>query len=184
MNDYKFNTVSNYISILRIVLIIPLIISYLNGNFEEYAVFFMIIAYITDILDGYLARKLNQISEFGKFIDPLADKLFVITLVTIFYINDQISDFYFYLVIARDLIIFIGGIYVSKILNFILPSNIIGKVAVLFIGIYLLILSLDIQGLFRETFYNISILLIFISLFGYIYRAYETIKWKRKYEIF
>jgi CDP-diacylglycerol--glycerol-3-phosphate 3-phosphatidyltransferase len=85
----------NLITLLRIVLI-PLIVGvfYLpdawlsesGKNFAATAIF--IVAAITDWLDGYLARKLNQMSAFGAFFDPVADKLVVIgALVILLYLN-------------------------------------------------------------------------------------------------
>lgn len=183
MIKYKFHTLSNYISLLRIFLVIPLVWSYYANNFFEYASYLMLFAAVTDFADGYFARKFNQISEFGKFIDPLADKVFVFILVLVFYLDNRISTFYFYLIISRDIIIFLGGIYVTKKLKYILPSNLIGKLTVTFIGFYLLFLSFGINNITTDSFYYISIILVFVSFFGYVYRAIELIKWKNKYEI-
>tara|TARA_B110000467_G_C18171202_1_gene395267 strand:+ start:183 stop:764 length:582 start_codon:yes stop_codon:yes gene_type:complete len=73
-------TIPNQITLFRIVLIpIFLIIFYLPlswSHFGAFAVFWL--AAVSDILDGYLARKLNQSSAFGAFIDPVADKLMVV----------------------------------------------------------------------------------------------------------
>ena len=85
----------NLVTLLRIVLI-PLIVGvfYLpdawlsaeGKNFAATAIF--IVAAITDWLDGYLARKLNQMSAFGAFFDPVADKLVVVgALIILLYLN-------------------------------------------------------------------------------------------------
>ena len=89
---------------------------------------------LTDVLDGYLARKLNQVTEVGKIIDPLADKAAMAVIVVKLFSIGEISAFFFLLIIIRDLLIFIGGIYVSKKLGRVLPSNKLGKLTVLFIG--------------------------------------------------
>lgn len=183
MINYKFNTVSNYISLLRVFLVIPLVWSYFENVFFDYASFLMLFAAVTDFADGYFARKFNQISEFGKFIDPLADKIFVFILVLVFYLDNRISSFYFYLIILRDVFIFLGGIYVTKKLKYILPSNLIGKMTVTFIGFYLLFLSFGLNNFITDSFYIISIILVFVSFGGYVYRAIELLKWKNKYEI-
>lgn len=74
-------TIPNLLSFLRILLI-PVIVM-LYTRYERYilAVMVIIISGITDIADGIIARKCNMISDFGKFLDPLADKLTQATLI-------------------------------------------------------------------------------------------------------
>ena len=64
-----------------------------------------IIAAITDWLDGYLARKLNQITELGKFLDPLVDKVLTIALFLLFIELGQIPAWAVFLIITRELLI-------------------------------------------------------------------------------
>jgi CDP-diacylglycerol--glycerol-3-phosphate 3-phosphatidyltransferase len=63
------------------------------------------IAAITDWLDGYLARKLNQITELGKFLDPLVDKVLTIALFLLFIELDQVPAWAVFLIITRELLI-------------------------------------------------------------------------------
>jgi len=73
--------VPNLISLFRLLLIIPFTVLFQNffnnGSIRYYIVMLCLIAYLSDILDGFIARKTNQISELGKIIDPLADKILV-----------------------------------------------------------------------------------------------------------
>jgi CDP-diacylglycerol--glycerol-3-phosphate 3-phosphatidyltransferase len=64
-----------------------------------------IIAAITDWLDGYLARKLNQITELGKFLDPLVDKVLTIALFLLFIELGQVPAWAVFLIITRELLI-------------------------------------------------------------------------------
>lgn len=75
--------IPNTLTILRIVLIPLLIMVYWNApeTIWPFAVFFMLGA--TDLLDGYLARRWRVTSEFGAFLDPVADKLMVVTLLIV-----------------------------------------------------------------------------------------------------
>ena len=92
----------------------------------------------------------------------------------------EIPEYYFYLMIGRDILIFIGGIIVSKKLGKVLPSNAIGKLSIVVISLVLLqiMLSVDQTSILFQSFYYSSIALVFISLFAYAYRGYEFIKKK------
>lgn len=176
-------TISNGISFLRLLLVIPL--WFLLDNYESqnirYITFALcLFAAATDMLDGYLARKLNQITEVGKIIDPLADKAAMAVIVVKLFLINQIDLFFFLTVVLRDLLIFVGGLFVANVLGRVLPSNKLGKVTVLFIGTVVLFILLDIykESLIFKFFYYSSIILMFTSFFAYVYRAIEFIKKK------
>ncbi|MCB0751174.1 MAG: CDP-alcohol phosphatidyltransferase family protein, partial [Ignavibacteriae bacterium] len=137
-----------------------------------------ILVYFTDILDGYLARKLNQVSELGKIIDPLADKILVILVVIYLYYFDLIPAIYFWIIVLRDLIIFTGGIFVSKKIGFVLPSNYLGKATVFSIGIFIIFVTLGFNSndIVYKVFYIISIGLSFASVVSYGARGFKEIK--------
>ena len=71
-------TIPNVLTILRIILIPVFVVLFFKGQ-KMAALAVFCAASLTDMLDGYLARKLNQITDFGKLFDPLADKLMVLT---------------------------------------------------------------------------------------------------------
>jgi len=72
---------------------------------EYVALAIFIIASVTDSLDGYVARHYNQISDFGKFIDPIADKLLVTAALLIFVEQGQMSSWACFIVIAREFLV-------------------------------------------------------------------------------
>jgi CDP-diacylglycerol--glycerol-3-phosphate 3-phosphatidyltransferase len=184
INIAEIRTRSNYLSILRLLLAIPL--WFLFDDFSSQAtrttIFIIcIFAAITDTLDGYLARKYNEITELGKIIDPLADKAVITAIVIKLFLIEEISAYYFFLIIGRDLVIFIGGIIISNLLGKVLPSNVIGKITVSFIGIVILLIILNIDRNFFlfNFFYYLSIALMIISLIAYGIRASEFIRRKK-----
>lgn len=71
----------NKLTVLRMILIIPFVIILLSGYFGDYssliALIIFVVASLTDMLDGKIARKYNLVTNFGKFMDPLADKVLV-----------------------------------------------------------------------------------------------------------
>lgn len=100
--------IPNLLSLLRIILI-PLLIYLLYTKSWIWALILFAAASLTDLLDGWSARKLNQESEFGKFIDPLADKFLVISVLAALMVLDpylEIFDFWMIVVIVgRDMLI-------------------------------------------------------------------------------
>ena len=97
-------TTANKLTLLRIALIpVFLVILYLGftgSNYAALAVF--IIASLTDLLDGYIARHYNQITNFGKFMDPLADKVLVLSAMCWFVENGQMPGWCLAIVLFRE----------------------------------------------------------------------------------
>lgn len=182
----KIFTASNLISFLRLLLIMPTMYFVTkmgeHDNYRIYILLMFLLAYLSDLLDGYLARKFDEISELGKIIDPLADKLFVIILFVQLYMIAEISSFYFWIIVSRDIIIFLGGIYVSNKIGKVLPSNLLGKITVASIGLFLIVLiaGLEKASWIFITIQYLSIFLSFASVFGYAIRGYESINWYKK----
>lgn len=175
-------TISNLLSLVRLFIAIPLWI--LLTDYETNRNLIIIIglfAALTDFLDGFLARKLNQITEFGKIIDPLADKIIVgAVVIKLFYVG-LIPSYYFYLIIGRDIIIFLTGIYISNKLGKVLPSNMLGKITVFVIAIVLIMLigGYNLSNTIFKLLYLASIILIFASFVAYGIRAIEFINQKK-----
>ena len=180
MSENKIFNVSNSLSFIRLLLVIPAWFAFNNfdNNLARYSVAAIgVIATISDILDGYLARKLNQITEFGKVIDPLADKVLIVFVVFNLFLLGEIPDYYFYMIIARDVLILIGGLIVSKKIGKVLPSDYIGKATVLAIAFVLLmiLLNVDSQSPPYLILYYLSIVLIFASFANYLIKAVKVL---------
>ncbi len=116
------------------MLIIPTIIflswETTEGNYLALVIVFL--AGLTDYLDGFFARKFNQVSEFGKIIDPVADKccaIFVLGYLA-FYRENPIPLWFFGILLSRDLGIVIASIFVMGKKKIIISSNMIGKITV------------------------------------------------------
>lgn len=94
-------TNANKITIVRFILIpVFMVLLLLQYRFAAFAMF--VLASITDFVDGYIARKYNQVSNFGKFMDPLADKLLVISCMAIFTEWGRFPAWALMLVLARE----------------------------------------------------------------------------------
>ena len=94
----------NKLTLLRIVLILPfLLVLYLDAPFASYiALAIFIVASLTDMLDGQIARKRNLVTDFGKFADPLADKMLVTAAMLWFVDIGQMPGWALLIVIVRE----------------------------------------------------------------------------------
>lgn len=113
LNLKEIKTIPNLLSLFRIVLIIPFVIFFLRGNYIAAAVF-IIISGITDALDGFVARKFNQITDLGKMLDPLADKLTLISIMICIVILFPIVLPVVAILIIKDIVMMIGASVLLK----------------------------------------------------------------------
>ncbi len=140
-------TPSNIISLMRAVMVLPAIMGIIGHLYLLTAAIF-VAAFVSDLLDGYIARKYDGVSEFGKIIDPLADKVFVGCVVIAMAAYGLIPVWFLTVILGRDLLIVVVGVWAKKKLGVVLPSNYPGKAAVLSIALTLLfVISSDFTGL-------------------------------------
>jgi CDP-diacylglycerol--glycerol-3-phosphate 3-phosphatidyltransferase len=102
----------NKLAVLRIILVIPFVfilsfglrIEGIGGFILRILAFWIFVgASITDFLDGYIARRDNLVTNLGKLLDPLADKILVLSALIIFTKNDQLSVWFVLLILFREL---------------------------------------------------------------------------------
>ncbi len=94
-------TTASKLTLLRVILI-PIFMALLLCGLEWPALIVFILASITDFIDGYVARHYNQTSDFGKFLDPLADKLLVVSAMLIFCEWGRMPAWAVMIVLARE----------------------------------------------------------------------------------
>lgn len=173
-----FKYIPNILTVLRF-LFIPIILYFIFiGNYILGFVFFTISG-ITDILDGFIARKFNLISNFGKLMDPLADKLTQISILATLVTVKIIPDWILAIVILKELIMVIGASFLYG-KDVVVYSKWYGKLAtVLFylaIVISLITKQFNITGFwvnFSLTIYCIALISTIFSLIMYIKCLYQ-----------
>jgi CDP-diacylglycerol--glycerol-3-phosphate 3-phosphatidyltransferase len=166
--------IPNFLSLIRILTVIPVgyLLFYKLDEAKPLIIGLFLFMYITDLLDGYLARKLNQITETGKIIDPIADKIAVGTIAILLFFRGLIPLWFIIIVLLRDMLILIFGLYLKRRYKVTLMSNYPGKLAVFSIGLILLLSVINSELLnnqFSFTYY-IVICLIFYSSILYFKR--------------
>ncbi len=158
------------------MLLIPLFIiiffSTFNYNFILATLIF-ILAGITDVLDGYLARKYNKITKIGQVMDPLADKLMQITVLTCLTIGGYIPIFLIIIIGIKEIIMIIGGIYIYfRKEKLVIPANKYGKIATILFYIAVILISLPNS----EYFFYVTILFSILAFIQYFIIAIKKIK--------
>ena len=118
-------TIPNVLTMIRIVLIPVFVVLFFKG-YKIAALCVFCAASLTDMLDGYLARKLNQITDFGKLFDPLADKVMVLTAMVCQTFWGPLPLIAVIIVAAKELLMVLGGMFMlSK--DVVVYSNYYGK---------------------------------------------------------
>ena len=191
-NPAKANifNLANLITLSRIFLVIPLIFM-LHNLFDNPVlenarklVFILAAIVMTDVLDGYVARKMHVISNFGKLLDPIADKICLMVVITflIFQGGSENHDnvqglamlLFFILLSIRDVYIIIIGVYLAHVQKVIFQANKSGKyymaVTVLMMSSFVFKAVLSIPDILCWFFYIISLILMVASGVEYHYR--------------
>ncbi|PIS27343.1 MAG: hypothetical protein COT43_10845 [Candidatus Marinimicrobia bacterium CG08_land_8_20_14_0_20_45_22] len=124
-------TASNMISITRALLTLPIIYFLQRGN-GTIALIFILTAIFSDMLDGWLARISNEITDLGKMLDPVADKIVIFSVILYLILKDMMPTYFLLFLIFRDFTISVLGIYMLNNCNISPKSNKMGKVAIIF----------------------------------------------------
>lgn len=119
--------VPNVLTMLRMLLIPVFVALYVAGH-TKLALITFIVASLTDLLDGYIARKYHLITNFGKLMDPLADKLMVCTALICQGVQGIIPWWAIVIVMVKELLMVFGAWFMLKN-NVVVYSNMLGKVA-------------------------------------------------------
>lgn len=129
-------TIPNVLSALRLVLAGVFVWFYFTfGPIPALLIF--LLAGATDLLDGWIARRFNQISDIGKLLDPVADKVLLLCALYCFQATERIPLVIFILACVKELMLMLGGFYILRVKKLVVHSNWVGKVAmaVFYIGV-------------------------------------------------
>ena len=173
----------NKLTILRVILI-PFFVFFLispffdgYGNYIALAIF--IIASLTDMADGKIARKYNLVTNFGKFMDPLADKLLVCSAMICLVDLKLIPVWVVLIIIAREFIIS-GFRLVASDNGIVIAASYWGKFKTASQMVTVILLVLNIQNtvftVLGTVFIYISLVLTVVSLIDYIAKNKEVLK--------
>ena len=166
IRNERIINIPNLLTVIRIALLPAVVWRFTSGD-SRGALIVYVIAMLTDAVDGVIARKFNQITALGKLLDPIADKLSLLTLIGLFVMDGQIPAWILLLILAKEAALVIGAAVAFRrgIIVYALP---IGKVTTVtfILSIVARFLSL------RETadvLLGVSLVLSVIALVWYSY---------------
>lgn len=134
----------------------------IEGNLK-WSILIFLIAGVTDILDGYIARKYDMVTKWGKIMDPLADKLMLIVVLVSLYTIQIVPLAVIIIVLIKELLMVIGAIFIYRHKRTIVQANFIGKASSA--TFYIAILAL----VFRFSYaYYILAAAVFFAVFALV----------------
>ena len=108
IRNEKIINIPNALTVLRIALLPAGVWRYIHGD-SRGALFYYIVAMLTDAVDGFIARHFNQITSLGKLLDPIADKLSLLTLITLFVMDGQIPMWVLLVILMKEAALVAGS---------------------------------------------------------------------------
>ncbi len=170
----------NKLTMFRIVLI-PFFVIFMMiplefGNIIALIIF--IVASLTDTFDGYIARKYNLITDFGKFMDPLADKLLVCSAMICLIDKGQLASWIVIIIVAREFVIS-GFRLIAADNGIVIAASKWGKAKTISQMVMIIVLLLNIDNMFfyvlGQVLIYLSLILTIVSLIDYIVKNKQVI---------
>lgn len=181
MNILQNMNLPNKLTLLRIVLIVPFVIFMLLADYADWPKWIALILFcaasITDALDGYIARRDNLITNFGKFMDPLADKLLVCSALICLVSLRMLPTVVCIIIIAREFAIS-GFRLVAADNGVVIAAGVWGKLKTISQMAMIIVLIADLGGIFDiigMLLIIVSTVLTIVSLVDYIWQNKEVL---------
>lgn len=176
----KIFTIPNMLSFFRLILIPLMIYFYCVKHDYTLTVVLLVISGISDILDGYIARKYQMISDLGKVLDPIADKLTQLVILICLTIEFSLMKILLVLLILKELFVGITGILVIKKTGFVPGANWHGKAATFLLDFIMIfhVAWADIPEEISKLMILTCVGIMILSLILYVLRNINFIKVK------
>jgi CDP-diacylglycerol--glycerol-3-phosphate 3-phosphatidyltransferase len=171
----KFWTVANMLSMARLVLIIPITYLILSNGSIKWILGLIFVAVCTDWFDGTVARWSKTVSEWGKVLDPLADKIAAASVVLALVIRGSLPVWFLSVILIRDIVIVIGSAIAAHRFRRVLMSIWWGKVAVFMLSLTILGAILKADPPVQQISLLITTVLLVYSFMLYMLRFIRII---------
>lgn len=181
INKQQLLTIPNMLSIVRLLMIPLFVALYLNGHIGWTAIV-LILSGLTDVVDGYIARRFNQVSDIGKALDPVADKLTQAAMLLCLVAKHPVMAISFWLLLIKEVFAAISGIMVVKCTGVVPGAEWHGKVTTMLLyGMMILHLiwqEIPVQA--SNSLNVVCILMMLLSLILYGRRNIRLIRNARR----
>lgn len=163
--------IPNFLTTIRFLLI-PVFIGIFYSSMSNnilYSTYVFLLAGITDVLDGYIARTFNMITKWGVVLDPLADKAMLLTVLICFTSKNYIPVWIITIIGIKELLMVIGGLvlyynYDKKVV----PANKYGKVATVSFYVAIIAISFEINKIISLLLIVTAVVLALIAFINYM----------------
>ena len=172
-------TVPNILSLFRLCLVPVYVGVYFSGGplSKAYAALVYAVASLTDILDGKIARKYNQVSRLGRILDPLGDKMMTFAVLLCITLSKVIPVWAIVIFIIKELAMALGGMILYKKLNDMPPSNYFGKVStVVFFIVCVMLMLFDFRKETATALISFALAVMLFAFASYLIRYIQLIK--------
>ena len=169
----------NKLTVLRMIMIVPFVFFMLTdvagGVSKWIALALFVIASLTDLLDGKIARKYNLVTNFGKFMDPLADKLLVCAAMICLVETGKIASWVVIIIISREFIIS-GFRLIASDNGIVIAASYWGKFKTVFqmVMIILMIADIAVLSVVTQIVMWIALILTIVSLIDYLKKNWHV----------
>ncbi|MFR7871565.1 MAG: CDP-diacylglycerol--glycerol-3-phosphate 3-phosphatidyltransferase, partial [Fenollaria timonensis] len=170
---------ANKITMFRILLLPIFVLSYYYDQSGISILAIFLLGSFSDFLDGYVARKYDMITDFGKFIDPIADKILVLSAFILFIERGFVEPWVVIVVLFRELLISGFRMLAAK-KNISIAADIFGKLktttqffSVIFFFLTIILINRNMYIIGKELLY-ISVALTVLSMINYLYKNKEV----------
>ncbi len=169
----------NKLTVLRMIMIVPFVVFMLTdiaGDLSKWiALALFVVASLTDLLDGHIARKYNLVTNFGKFMDPLADKLLVCAAMICLVETGKIPSWVVIIIISREFIIS-GFRLIASDNGIVIAASYWGKFKTVFQMIMIVLMIADIAAIHIVTqiVMWIALILTVVSLIDYLKKNWHV----------
>ncbi|MGI6084132.1 MAG: CDP-diacylglycerol--glycerol-3-phosphate 3-phosphatidyltransferase [Acetivibrionales bacterium] len=170
--------IPNILTILRMAAV-PVFIFFMRKAMFYPAIITFLLAEITDVLDGVIARRYNLITEFGKIADPLADKMMQLAALFMFSIKDMIPKIIPWLVLLKELFLLISGIYLYR-KKIDMSSKWFGKLTSVIMFIAIMLVFLGVPRYITDVIFWICAAMALFAALMYIKNYYKQVSASNK----
>lgn len=172
-------TIPNMLSLFRLCLVPVFAGVYFSDNefSHVYAVLVYATASFTDVLDGKIARKYNQVSKLGRILDPLGDKVMTFTVLLCITISKVIPVWAIVIFLLKELSMTLGGMILLKKYNDMPPSNYFGKIStVVFFLVCVALMLFNVSDILATVLISFALIVMLLAFVSYIIKYIYLIK--------